>query len=375
MSVPIWKAIAPLRGLAMLAVVMNHSIQMAPTSYLLGPEPLRPAEHPVAFGVMSVLRGLTPVALHLFLAVSGFVSFRFFRGPAESWTTARVTLRKYLTWAVPLTLLLAVHERHFDLEAMALGLLVGGPMSAYWFLILIVMLYGLAPWLVSGVKQHPKRMGALAFGVQALTCAVFYARDGRALGAMWLWPVVRCVQFLPFFLLGMWAARDADVVGAWLAGHRLSIRVACVGLALLAIAESALISQRHGFVIFPSGPMYALERVSMPLLSAALLGWLCSVELKPAWLLHWLAQVGTHSLGILLMMDLFHRFVIVSIWQLPRFVSAAAAAAFAQHQLPVVVTSHGLWLMPVFFVAGVWGPLYLIDWAHRLFGNRVRLLF
>ncbi len=372
---PLWKTVLHLRGIAMCFVVLNHAVQHIPASYVLGPAALVPWEEPADYAVLMLARGWAPACLHAFLLASGFVTYQFFRGAHESWAFARQIIRKYLMWAIPMFVVLAIKARRVDLVAVAKDLVVGGPVTTYWFLVLIAMLYMLAPPVVTLVRTRPRMAVLLAAVITVASTAAFYLVDPALAVPFWFVPVEHALRFLPFFVLGMLASRYADVLGPWLARHRSASRWACALCAVLVTLESALLAKQSAWVILPYGRMYATERAAMPLFSLSVLAVLATLDMKSPALLKWLNEVGNQSLGILLMMDLFQYVVVAFFWHIPRAVWPAATTAYAQHRLPAPIIEHALWFVLPLFAAGLWGPLYVMEYAKRFFGNRVRALF
>ncbi len=375
-SVPLWKTISPLRGIAMCLVIANHAIQAASAAYASTHATLSPYDAPAVFAPVWLVRGVTPVCLVLFMFASGFMAFRFFTSAQSAWSGAGQLLRKYVFWSLVFYAVQGLQHRSHDLRALLPGLVRGDVEPAYWFLTALLMLYVAAPACIALVKTRPRLAFGLALALQLASWLKFYLYEqGNVVLSMAEALLVRPYRFLPAFMLGMLASHEAARLASWLHTWRRSL-IVFTGFALLgSFAEAFLLGARAGFKVGAMTAMYATERVSLIVLAFACTGVLLGTDFGRSRVSRFLTDLGNASLGVMLLMDVSIAAAVTCVWQVPRFVWPAAASAYAQHQLPSVLIEGAAWLAPIFFVAGLGGPLVIMELGRRLLGQRVRLLW
>jgi hypothetical protein len=62
-------------------------------------------------------------------------------------------------------------------------------------------------------------------------------------------------------------------------------------------------------------------------------------------------------------------------WQLAGLTSEAGARAVAHHTLPPSFADASLWITPVLFAIGLWGPLKIMELTRKALGPRARYLW
>lgn len=374
--VPLWRSIPILRGLAICLVVANHAIQASSSIFVTAHPSVAPTAMPGAFATILLLRALTPVCLVAFFFTSGFMAFRFFTDARSSRVAAAQLLRKYLMWSAAMLALQALRRQQLDWRDVGRALLLGGAQSAYWFLVVIVILMITTPLWLRLVEASSQSGIVAAAGLQLASCAYFYVVLRHEVPrSAWEIAVFRPLQFLPGFLAGMWVSLHADRVATWLRERRrILIGLAGIGAAAT-ISEAWVLWATAGFRLQGTQPMFATERGTLIALSFVAIAVLATTEIRSQRLVNWLRHAGNSSLGIMLLMDLCITVVLASVWYVAPFVSSSAAAARAQHRLPLGIAEHALWFTPLAFAAGLWGPLRIMEWVHRFAGNRVRYLW
>lgn len=371
----LWQSMAPLRGVAMCLVVLSHAAHQVEGILRAGPDPSFQA-HPLAASGAAAILSVSLICLWFFVLLAGFFAHRFFSAPDKAFAAARQTLRTYLVWSLAIYLVQAASARSFDVLAILDGLLRGGPMPAYWFLLLIVCLDVLAPYLARAVKARSGLVLSIAILLELLVCGreYFLSPDTAALPG-WVSLVLRTVMFLPAFAAGMLVSQHSARVGAFVFEQRAKFLVLLPVALAINLAETFAFGAYYDFSLASITSWYSAEHLGTVLLALVALAVLSARRYPPNPINRWLTKVGSAATGILLMTDLFSKASIVALWQLPRFVFEPAAQAFARHELPDVVLATTPLLLPLLFLVALVGPLLVMDFAKRVLGARVRYLW
>jgi len=377
MQEPLWKKIAPLRGIAICLVVANHAGQSATAAFVLARERLSPYEEPLAFLTVSLVRALTPVCLIAFVFASGFMAFRFMRTPAQALPAASQMLRRYLGWSGFVLCLLALRHRAIDVPLTLHDLALGSAMPAYWFLLTLIPLYATGPFWIRLCTERPKTMLALATALQAASCVKFYTVDLNTSGPLPVWDMmlIRPLRFLPAFLVGMLVSRDADRVGSWLATHRRSLSLVTALYGGLCLADAFALDELADFRWSQMDRVFSTERPALILFAALCVSLAIAADFQRPRLQAWLANVGSASLGIMFLMDFFIVGATKLWWQLAGLTSQGGARALSHHTLPPSFADASLWITPALFAIGLWGPLKIMELARKALGPRARYLW
>jgi surface polysaccharide O-acyltransferase-like enzyme len=373
---PLWRSIPTLRGLAICLVVANHAIQASSSLFVNAHPAVAPSAMPAPFVTILLLRAITPVCLVAFFFTSGFMAFRFFTDARSSRVAATQLLRKYFMWSAAMLALQALRRRELDGHEVARALLLGGAQSAYWFLVVIIVLMLTTPIWIRVVKATPWSGLVAAGALQLASCASFYLGLLRETPrSVWEIALLRPLQFLPGFLVGMWISLHAERVAPWLRQRRRAL----LGLAALAaaatLAEAWALWDVAGYRLQGAQPMFATERGTLIALSFVTIAVFATTEPRSPRLVNWLRYAGSSSLGIMLLMDVCIMLVLAAVRYAAPLVSDGAAAALAQGRMPLEIAAQALWLTPVVFVAGLWGPLRIMERVRTFAGNRVRYLW
>ena len=357
----------------MCLVVLSHCAHLA--KGMLGPSTPETFFEP--FGLqrasMFALLALALSCLLLFIFMSGFMAYRLSASAKSSLQIAKQLLQKYLLWAIGGYAVLALVQRSIDWQAVGWGVVAGGPLAAYWYLTLAIVLYAMVPVLGPLVKKTPRMALALAVAIQVACFAEFYAgyeAPPRSLTYL----LLRVVHFLPAFLFGMLASHYAETLSAVLHRHRRALRGALVVAGVLCLAEAYALGQASGFDHTEAGRWTAAERGSTVLFSLALLAVFMVWKFGSGSFSRWLGKVGLSSLGIMLMMDIFTKFTLAAVWHIPSIVLTGSWSGL-NGELPFAVRAAAPAFVLVFFAAGVLGPLFVMKHARRFLGERVRYLW
>jgi hypothetical protein len=173
----------------------------------------------------------------------------------------------------------------------------------------------------------------------------------------------------------MMVSRDADRVGAWLAAHRKSLSIATVLYAGVCIADAAALDETVDFHWSGMDRMFSTERPALIVFAALCVCLAIAADFRRPRVQAWLSNVGSASLGIMLLMDFFIIGATKAWWQLARLSSHDGALAAARHTLPSSFANASLWLTPILFAIGLWGPLKIMEFGRKWLGPRARHLW
>ena len=205
---PLWKVFPILRGKAILAVVLTHGIVTYQVQvFQKGGWTSKGDAWLGAFflptPVWSILHELCSFAVPLFLFLSGHYLALSPHGRKVVWERVKKLLYPYIFWSLVAWGLSwkkgdgwgVLHFLHLVLE--------GDAVSPYWFIILLLQYYLLAPWLVALVRKRPGAALAgaavLQFGVTAWN---YYAALGRGAAG---YPLCYFPSLAFYVVLGIWA--------------------------------------------------------------------------------------------------------------------------------------------------------------------------
>ncbi len=292
---PLWKVFPVLRGKAILAVVLTHAI----VSYqgqvfqvgkggTAGEAWLGMFRLPTPF--WSILHELSSFAVPLFLFLSGHYLALSPHGRKAVWERVKKLLYPYLFWSFLAWGLSWKKGAGWGILPFLHMLLEGDAVPPFWFIVLLLQYYLLAPWIVDLVRKRPaSTLAASAFLQFAVTGWNYYEALARneAGYSLCFFPS------LAFYLvLGIWAGlypgRLKKILNR-LAPPRLAVFLA-VSFVLLVGETSFLANRMEG----GGGPMRAMlfgyshwKVFSFPFSVAAvffLLDWNRRTGFNPSWL-------------------------------------------------------------------------------------------
>jgi len=159
-------------GLAMVLIVLNHSIQM-------GMEATLAAGYAIPGGwarfLLTILQGLGVFAVPIFLFISGaFVAYAA-KGTSRLsvkfvWNSVRHILWPYLVWSVLFYALIYLHGGQvFSIVGYLKNLATGYP---FHFVPLLILFYIASPVLIPAAKRHPWLLLGAIGGYQLLLIAI-----------------------------------------------------------------------------------------------------------------------------------------------------------------------------------------------------------
>jgi len=357
-----WKNIGVMRGLGIALVALNHAAVAAFSVMRLMPEGshLSGLEETVEL----VAKSLTPACLPIFLFSSGYFTFRFSANwKAASSTAVRILLR-YLLWAIPsFALFFAIGDGVIHWKDTLFSFLSGGPWPSYWFLVLLIQLSLVAPWVANGVKSYPNAAIWLCIVFESVASIEGYlASAGHSI----LPSAHLIIVHLPAFAFGMiFSARSVSLL-PWLVKHRRAFGVVALLSAAASCAESVWLGH-----IFGDGTsatyVYNAERVTTLVFALSAIFWLVTLPAQKSRVRETLDWIGLRSVAVLLMMDMCIRVAISGLWHLERIAFGSARPAAVP---PPWMQNVGLLL--VVFAAALLVPVLAFHVIETRLGKRAR---
>jgi peptidoglycan/LPS O-acetylase OafA/YrhL len=217
----VWnKKLLVLNGLAILAVVMNHSAHRGFTAMFWWAHRFQPVVSPnfdqlgsVSYYVLSIILQLTIFSVPAFLFVSGFFVAYAARGTQGTikWSTVKVRivnlLIPYLIWSVVIFIRDFVLG-YIDSPAGYLErLLLGGAIQAYFFVPLLIQFYLLSPFIVRLARERWKLLliisALLQFGANLIWYSNYYNVSVFGLNSIPKVPPWAFPTMILFFSLGV----------------------------------------------------------------------------------------------------------------------------------------------------------------------------
>jgi hypothetical protein len=266
-----------LSGLAIVLVVLNHSIHIA-LSTPGDPRPLLPGGADVRALMVIELLGLYAVPIFLFISGS-FVTYAMRSGPLrQSYRTILARLPRllwpYAIWSVAFYLLILAHlGMRYSLAEYVKFLLVGYPFN---FVPLLIVCYLLAPLLVKLSKRHAAALVAGIGAYQFLLINLLYPGELGITLPTWMQALmprvvsVTLADWAVFFPLGIAYSLHTGRVLPWLRRLRWPLLVASVLLFILRAADMVWAYPfpitRHLFTALPViGLLPLIQRDAIPL--------------------------------------------------------------------------------------------------------------
>jgi surface polysaccharide O-acyltransferase-like enzyme len=359
-SVAVWRNIGVMRGVGIALVALNHAAMGAFGVLHQAPPPSGPTTLQVVVEVIT--RGLTPVCLPLFLFASGYFTLRFSSTWSLALANARRILLRFLLWSIPgLVVVEALAHHPLDWRE-TVWTFVGGPWPTYWFLLLLVQLSLLAPWLVRLVKEAPALAlsVALALELGSIVVAGFAASGHPVVPSHFvLWHV-------PAFVAGMWLSAHGTALVDFVSRHRVGFGVVGVAAALLSCAESVWL----GGIVGDGGPgsyVYAGERVSLQVFAVVTILLLAAMPPSVGRVHKVFDWIGMRSLAVLLVMYPTVRLTTAALWHVDQLVFGVVRDNAVP---PAWLTNVAL--VPVLFVVALGVPVAVYHLVETRLGPRVR---
>lgn len=254
--VSVLRTMIPIRGLAILLVVLAHSVigmlaaevTLAPVTSL-SPDVLGLWQ--LASVPKSVILELCRCAVPLFLFLAGYFMLSTPRSWKAIWNSCRKFLLPLLTWSlVGWAFSWRKGAGGWSLADFLVKVVSGQAQAGYFFIVLIIQCYVLAKWLVPAMGKKPILVLAAAALIQLATHAYDYLILAGELGiiapADWAvrigtFPEFLFPRFLLSFSLGIWAAQSSQRFRHVIV-NRFPAVVACSILAaLLVVLERGML--------------------------------------------------------------------------------------------------------------------------------------
>lgn len=237
-----------LNGIAILLVVLNHAVGWSFTAMFWWTDQYRAVSVPnfdavgsPAYYILLVLKQLTPIAVPIFLVVSGY--FIAFAGRAGLnwkmvWVRLKSILIPYLIWSVvTMGLDMALGTQISPLK-FVLNLILGDAAQVYYYVPLICQLFVLSPLLVPMMRsQNWKKVLAAA----ALLQFIMLIPNYLDLFGIWAVDVDWFFGNLAFFFVfGLALNFHLEEIRAWLQRTRWAWVAALVVFTLAALVETEI---------------------------------------------------------------------------------------------------------------------------------------
>lgn len=337
-----------LNGLAILAVVCNHTTSWAFTAMFWWTDCYRSVSVPnfdqvgtFHYYVLLLIRQLAVFSVPAFIFASGFFVSYACRGEQAtlSWKMVMTRISNLLIPYVFWVVVIVVGD---VLQGNVLSLPDYLVLRGYYFVPLMCQFYLLSPWMVRWAKHKPWQLLWIAAVLQWGTMLLWYANL--------LWPIPAlewATRLTPYWLFFRWAfffacgltvgfhLRD---VGAWLDSHKKALRIILIVLALLAILEPELLYRTTGTEWRSSS-----LTLSTSLYALVFTLYFLTVDI-PVWLSKPFRYLSGKTYGIYLTHDRVMEFV----------------ARVIRRLVPWMLTQQLLLFAPVIFVFGLGVPLLLM---------------
>jgi fucose 4-O-acetylase-like acetyltransferase len=253
------KTMLPIRGLAILLVVLAHAVIMM----LAAQTNIVPGEHlsPVLWGIWrisalpkSVTLELCACAVPIFLFLSGFYSLSSPQTWKAIWSNVKKLLLPMITWSLVAWAFSWRKGSGGWTATQFVGLFISGrTQTGYFFIILITQFYILTKWLVPAAKKNPGAMLALSALMQLATHAYDYAfllSQMKVIAPIgWVlsagpFPEFLFPRFMLSFALGIWASQSIASFRKIIHDRFWVVIVGAAAMAAILILERGVIFQR-----------------------------------------------------------------------------------------------------------------------------------
>ena len=376
MAIIVWKNISVLRGIAICSVVLAHTSAASFGPFFSQLQVFSPSQFPFEFSVIVIIKSFAHFGIPAFIFSSGFMLYRMY----HSWHSVRKIafdlFKKYMIWAVPLYILISIKQGEIEITEILLGLIEGGPMPAYWFFVLIIEIFLLSPIWIYLVKNHQKSAFLIMLYLQFMVFFRHYYGGLVVFPNTVEWLIIRPLHFSPPFIAGLILS---DNVRGWipvLETRRPLLVVLTFVSACLCISESVLGGYLDNWSTNNSAHWFATEKISLMCFFVTGTLLIITFENKKNSLKAWFSNVGLASFGVFLMTDIFTKTLTTLIWHAPvDWLFFSMKEAYGHNNMPAWLPEFSIWILPLYFVNGLWGPLLSMKWLKGFLGNKVRFLW
>lgn len=246
---PLWKVMGDFRGLAILAVLVNHAAFLTMVQSLAegkGLVPRASGRIQPAPGLVAWIgiQELTRFAVPLFLFLAGHFAVRTRHTWKAVWSRSKKLLYPHISWSL---VALAwgwtwIPEMRWDGWEFLRRLVTGEALLGYFFTPLILQLYVLSRWGVPWIKKAPNKvlLGALLLQLLAMGwnyLALLVDLRGGSLPRVPEWAFPR---FCFYFALGAWVGVRTGFVKKILLERRKALFLLTFASAVLLLTESRM---------------------------------------------------------------------------------------------------------------------------------------
>jgi fucose 4-O-acetylase-like acetyltransferase len=375
--VTILRTMLPAKGLAILLVVLAHSV-----IYMLAIEVnAAPGVHlgPVVLGAWqissmpkSIVLELCRCAVPLFLFLSGYYTLMTPRTWSATWSNCRKLVIPMVTWSI---VGWASSWRKGSggwsvLEFLEL-FFSGRTQTGYFFIVLITQYYVLSRWLVPAMAKRPGLLLGLSFLLQLSVHAYDYVYLLSRIGAIapvgWIlaagpFPEYLFPRFMASFALGIWASQSGDRFRGIIGARFPAVAAAAALAAALVVVERGLLFYRAyaglGMSEFEATATSWVEwKFSITVWTIAAVFLVFGIFQRRIPLKAPLEALGRYSFQIFIL----HGFIL-------DIVNAAL------YRVPDLTTIHGLAGSVVLFVFGIAGPVLMTMAIKKFLPAPLRIL-
>lgn len=374
------KLIPFLRGLAILAVVANHSAGTGlgalffwAHSHRNGNPPYLGEYSTLPYYGLSVIRQLTLFSVPAFLFISGYFIAYAARGKQAtlSWKVVRTRIASllwpYLIWSViayTLQLLqsaLLKGSGSYSLGEFLLRLATGRVVEAYFFVPLLVQFYVLAPIIARFAKQRSGMLLVIALALQLSISGAWYLHMlgvilPRGVRFVLESDTALFVRWAVFFPLGTVCGFQAGRIGRWLSRYKWFLLVTAIAFGVLSVLETLALNHLQTDILHRSLRVYlATHELKLSTMAYAVVTIFAILAFgrKAVRFADLVERIGSRSYGIYLV----HPIVIQII------------ATFLYFTTPWLASQQWL-LQPILFLSTVGLPILLMTVVARSPGKK-----
>jgi peptidoglycan/LPS O-acetylase OafA/YrhL len=274
-----------LNGLAIIGIVLSHSIKWANTAMFWWTDQYRPVAVPnydqmntASYFAMVVLQKVGVFAVPAFLFISGFFVAYAARGKSTlTWKMVGVRLKNllipYLIWSIIIFVVDFFQGTTYPPVEYLRRLLLCDAVPAYYYVFLLCQLYILSPLLAPFAKARSHLLLSISLIIFVAIVSLFYVKLYSELAGIEMPFIDRLLALVPgrsflrfifFFVMGMVSGFHLQRFKQWLQRFKWHLLTIAIVSAPLAIIETELIFQLTGMdwrggIFTLTGALYAIS--------------------------------------------------------------------------------------------------------------------